>query len=295
MQRIRQILCVFSFCVALAGTVTADMLKGFESWERYLDRFEFMSEFHLSCNGGYFLFPKDSTYSSRYFIETNSDLEFALVGYRKIIYSVWSLYVRTGMGRQDELVMFDPRDSRYGLIPALELRLPWFDVNGGLEHFCFHDIDRDDGTTEYWNKPYISLRSKSFRLAEYRRLLVEEQKWDLRSRLAWSASVGHYAETIFGVFPKTIIGGGHDYDWETSIESRFAFYRRLSWLVNARVWANWNRSQGGDLYQTYCVSLQSHFRRGRGGSMLYADYYLLDELPVRPKDKLLETGIRFYL
>ena len=295
MRLVFQLRFILVFLVLCSVSPKAGILSGFEPFERYLDKFEFMSEFHISCNGGYFFLHKDSAYLSQYFIETNSDLEFTLVNYRQLVYSIWSLYVRTGMGRQDDLVVFDPRNSRYGLIPALEVRLPWFDLNGGLEHFCFHDIDRNDDSTEYWNKPYVSLRSKNNRLGAYRRRLVDEGKWDLNSRLSWSASVGHYAETVFGIFPRTILTGGHDYDWEASIESRYAFYKRLSWLVNARVWANWNLSTENKLYQSYCLSLQSHFRRGHAGSMLYMDYYPLDQLPVRPKDRLLETGIRFYL
>lgn len=286
---------VLPFLFLCSFSSRAGVLSGFESFERYLDRFEFMSEVHLSCNGGYFSFHQDSTYLSRYFIETNSDLEFALVSYRKLVYSVWSLYVRTGMGRQDELVIFDPRNSRYGIVPALELRLPWFNLNSGLEHFCFHDIDRNDDSTEYWNKPYVSLRSSNDRLGEYRRGLIDEGKWDLASRLSWSVSVGHYASTIFGIFPRAILTGGHDYDWEATFESRYAFYKRLSWLVNARILMNLNLSTEKTLYQTYGISLQSHFRRGHAGSMLYMDYYPLDQLPVRPKDRLLETGVRFYL
>lgn len=287
------ILCICSI------NAEAGVLSGFESFEKVLDKFNFLPEYHFTADCSYFLLHKSDDYRSQFFIETNSDLEFVLVDYKKFIYSVWELYVRTGMGRQPGAIIFDPRDSRYGLIPALELRLRKINLRSGLEHFCFHDIDEEhdpDGSTQYWNKPFIDITSKNYRLMEYRRNLVNESKWDFTSRFAWGSRLGYYWSRMFGLMEESILNGGQNYQYEMTMEARYAFYKRLSWVVNARMLTNWNMNKDKELYQTYIIGFESHFRRGVGGSMFYMDYCLLeDKGMVRDKDRLLQFGIRFYM
>jgi hypothetical protein len=218
-----------------------------------------------------------------------------LFDYKKLVYSVWYLDVRTGLGRQEGLVLFDPRDSRYGIIPAWEVRLKPFNLQTGLSHFCHHQIDRFSEGTEYWNMPYVNISSKNYRLSEYRQKLVFEEKWNWESRFSYMAQFSHYAKTVFGIFPAEIISGGHDYDWEGTADLRYAFYSRLSWLVDAHAWVNVNNTRTGDWLQSYMLGIESHFRRGKNGFLIYGNYNLLDELRVRPKDKLVELGFRFYM
>lgn len=270
--------------------ISAQGFPGLGTLERFLDRFEFMPEQHMTADVLYLTNYKNSDYKRRFFIETNSDMEFVLASYRQVLYSDWFLFVRTGMGRQEGVVIFDPRDVRYGITPSLELRLKPCNFKGGLDHFCFHDIDTSDNVTESWNKVSLDASSKNYRLAEYRRLLVHEKRWDLSSRGSWMARVGHYLDNHFGV----PMGGGQDYDWEGTCEARYAFARSLDWLLDMRLFSNWNVNQNRKLMQSYVVGFESHFQRGSGGSMFFVNYNVLDELEVRPKDRLFEFGIRFY-
>jgi hypothetical protein len=190
--------------------------------------------------------------------------------------------------------MFDPRELRYGIDPATELRLDAFNLRAGLDHYCFHEIDSWDSTTEYWNKEYIQISSKNSRPMEYRTRLINQERWDPASRLSWDAKLGHYMEKAFGLMDPAMIGGNHDYDWELTETSRWAFYKRLDWVVAARAMSNLNLSRSGKLRQTYHIGLEGHFRRGAAGMMLFVNYIALDQLIVRPKDRLLEMGVRFY-
>jgi hypothetical protein len=290
-KKICFLVALFILSCSLAG---AAAMPGLDLLERVMDRFEFMPEYHLTGDLYGMTNYKNEDYKRRYFVESNADMEFVLVSYRKCLYSSVALYVRTTMGRQDGAIMFDPRELRYGIDPATELRLNTFNMRAGLDHYCFHEIDSWDGNTEYWNKEYLEISSKNNRPMEYRTRLVNQERWDLASRLSWEFKIGHYMEKAFGLLNPVIVGGNHDYDWELTTTERWAFYKRLDWVVNLRVLANVNLSRHGEFRQTYHFGFEGHFRRGPGGMMLFADYIALDELIVRPKDKLVELGIRFY-
>jgi hypothetical protein len=279
---------------------------------RVMDRFEFLPGFHLSADVLYFAAHRGPQQRERFFIETDSDMDLTLLGYRRRLYSVWSLYVRTGMGRQEGAVMFDPRDVRYGVVPWLELRLDRVHLRAGLEHFCFHDIDRDDRVTEYWNKEVAEAASPNFRLSEFRRRLVSESlpatgdtvgpggvsakagRWGRGDRAAWLLGMGHYMDKAFGLLPEPVLGGGQNYNWEGWAEGRWAIFRSRDWVVAARGRANLNISDAYRPMQTYVVGLEGHFRRGAGGSMLFLYWNAEDQLTVRPKDGLVELGLKFY-
>lgn len=297
MRRFAKLVLICTGLALFQTNASAGLLTGFEWWEKHvLDKFEFMSASYIDCDGVLFMLHQDKAYQERYFIETNSNLEFELVNYEKILFSVWELYVRTGLGRQNDIVIFDPRDSRYGLIPGLEFRPKRVNLKLGLEHFCYHHIDREAEATAYWNKPFFDISSKNSRLGSYRKRLVQEEKWDLAARLAWRFRLAYYWETLFGLFDEALINGGQDYRWEIVGQGRYAFYKRLSWIVGTSALVRYNIvRETGNVNQTYLVGMESHFRRGKGGMMLFAYYNLFDDFAIRDRNKLLETGFRFYL
>ena len=253
-----------------------------------------MPEFHLTGDVMSYANHKSLEYRQRYFIETNSDLEFVFLSWRDLIYSDWSLYVKTGMGRQDGAVLFDPRDVRYGVTPSLELRLNKADLKGGIEHFCFHDIDRDDGVTEYWNKVFGEVNSKNARLPDYRKRLLADSIWNFPSKFSYGFRVGHYLKRALGLVPEAVLGGGNNYNWEITLDNRYALFKTHDWLVTVKTLANVNFSRDYRPMHTYVMGFEGHFRRGAGGSLLFINYNILDQLTVRPKDKLIEAGVRFY-
>lgn len=261
---------------------------------RLLDRFVFLPEYHLTGDVYFLALYKNADYRRRYFVENNADMELFLAGYRRSLYASLGLYVRTTMGRQDGAIMFDPRELRYCIDPAVELRLGRLDLRGGLDHSCFHEIDSWDGRTKYWNKAYLALMSKNARPIEYRRRIIIDGRWDFGSRFSYEAKLGHYLKRAFGLLDPAVIGGNHDYSWEMTGTNRYALFRSLDWAVNARSVADLNLSRQGKLRQCYQVGLEGHLRRGDAGMMIFANYNLLDQLIVRPKDRLLEVGVRFY-
>ncbi len=280
--------------ISFASPAFTEGIADLHLLKRLMDKFEFLPEYHMTGDLYGMTHYKNADYKRRYFVESNADLEFVLVSYRQRLFSSAALYVRTTMGRQDGAIMFDPRELRYGIDPATELRLDAINLRAGLDHYCFHEIDSWDSTTEYWNKAYLQVSSKNGRPMEYRNRLVNEDRWDLASRFSWDSKLGHYMEKAFGLLDPAVIGGNHDYDWELTEVNRLAFYKRMDWVINARTMVNLNLSRHGTLRQTYHIGLEGHFRRGAAGMMLFVNYIALDQLIIRPKDRILELGVRFY-
>jgi hypothetical protein len=283
------VIFILAFSPSLASPI-----PGMDALERLLNRFEFMPEFHLTADVMTYANHKSTEYRQRFFIETNSDMEFVFVSWRELVYSDWALYVKTGMGRQDGAVIFDPRDVRYGITPSIELRLKPLDCKLGLEHFCFHDIDRDDGVTEYWNKGFGEISSKNFKLPVYRQRLNADSAWNIKTQFSYSVRLGHYFKRALGLLPEAVLGGGQRYNWELTLDNRYALFKTHDWLVNVKTMVNVNYSREYRPMQTYVAGIEGHFRRGAGGSLLFLNYNILDQLTVRPKDKLFELGVRFY-
>lgn len=79
MKRINSIVLLIYF----ASDVFAGSVPGLDLLERVLDRFEFMPEYHMTGDLYGMTHYKNADYKRRYFVESNADLEFVLVSYRR--------------------------------------------------------------------------------------------------------------------------------------------------------------------------------------------------------------------
>ncbi len=91
----------------------------------------------------------------------------------------WSIYagagLYVGMGYQENGgVVFDPYDSHYSII--LGARFEWGRWMADLEylHDCFHDVDREDDSSEIWNVARVGFYSRDW-YPRYRR-----EAWSVR-------------------------------------------------------------------------------------------------------------------
>lgn len=274
-----------------AQEVQTDSTRG--PSRRQSESFELLPEYHQSADVLCFAAHRTQAQRERYFVEANADVDLLLLGFRRRIYSALSFDVRSGMGHQDGGVIFDPRDVRYSVIPWLELRTD-LHLRLGLEHVCFHDIDRDDRRTEYWNKVAAEATSPNFGLAEYRRRLTDDDSWGRGARGSWSVRAGHYLDDAFGLISPVVLSGGQSYNWDGAAEGRWALLRNRNWVVALRGAASLTLGDACRPMQTYVVSVEAHIRRGAAGSMLFVNYNIEDQLQVRPRDGLVELGLRFY-
>ena len=98
------------------------------------------------------------------------------------------------MGQTPGNVVFDPMDINYGIVPTIEIATPLALVQVGLEHHCFHEIDRTELETIYWNKLYAALGSVNYRYYDQWSRLVNEANWSQKDRLAWYFRYGFFVK-----------------------------------------------------------------------------------------------------
>jgi hypothetical protein len=212
------------------------------------------------------------------------------------------------MGQKGEgNVFFDPMEINFGIIPTFEFRTSLLLYQFGLNHHCFHEIDQKDHTTVYWNKLYFSVCSNNMRIFSYWLNLTKEDGWTYKNRISWRFTWGYYVREFFGIIRESTINGVNKYVHDAIIDIRYAFYRRKSWIVNARFrttigyWKNLpNKPDDNGGYYRFDIGIENHFRRGEKGAMAFL-MYTLDHLPKYQniprfsRDRLLQIGIRFYL
>jgi hypothetical protein len=278
------------------------------AFSRLLSDFEFLPYYYLRIDLSTFFLHKNTWFKERYFLENNTQFEFTLLSFRQRIYSVWGIDLGVGMGRTPEDVLFDPVDISFGIVPTIEYRArKGHVVQAGVEHRCFHEIDRQELPTVYWNKGFVAGGSPNHRLGEFRRVLNDtgSASWTFRNRFAWYARWGFFAKHFGDLVSPSKINGNNDGVQEGFTEVRYAFYRRRSWILNVREYlllGSYDTGDGGyDLYWRQVLGVEAHFRRGQKGGMVFLNYGL-DDLPKYgrsaerfSRDQLLVLGVAFYL
>ncbi|MBN1980719.1 MAG: hypothetical protein JW795_04260 [Chitinivibrionales bacterium] len=276
-------------------------------WRIIDTNFEFLPYYHFDFDLNTFFFHKNEIFKTRYFLENNTNLEFSFISFRDVLYSVWNVQFQNGMGQTPGNIVFDPMDINFGIIPSIEVRLKLVNCVIGLDHHCFHEIDKKEFMTVYYNRPYVMVSSKNMRRFEFWNNLVEKKSWSYSDRLSWAGSFGLYARSFFGLVRPRKINGNNPILWDLQTQLRYAFYNRRSWIFDAistTTIGYYSDSLSptvseGMLWQQIS-GIEVNFKRGKKGAMFYLQY-TLDALPLYQglprfsKDQLLQFGIRFFL
>lgn len=274
--------------------------------------FQLLPEFHFDADIHTFFLQKNNFFREHYYITNTTDLEFVFISY-KWLYSVWEFQFQNGMGKTPGNVVFDPMDIDYGIVPTFEARLPSVNILAGMDHHCFHEIDRRNQPTIYYNKPYIGVGSKNMRLYDYWENLADNKNPGFKDRFSWFARTGYFLREFFDVADPCKINGINPYVWDISGDFRYNFYQRRSWIVSIRSRSTLgyfnstiDNSTGKGVYWRQDASIESYFRRGGRGGLFFIEY-TLDDLPSYPdltrtirmprlsNDRLLKAGVRFFM
>ena len=109
---------------------------------------------------------------------------------------------------------------------------------------------------------------------------------------------------FFGIIAESTLNGQNDGILDACVEARYAFYRRRSWVLNAREFFELGTYlQGpGDVgvFWKQILGVEAHYRRGVKGGMFYLHVTFdglptLEGVPRFSKDGLLELGVAFYI
>lgn len=305
----KYILFITLLCTSL---ITASEKENSNGWNRFwdymYDRFELIPDIHLEADLSTFFFHKNSDFYERYLLENNTNLDISLVGFKEFVYFNWEIEFQTGMGRnQGENVLFDPADINYGIVPIFEFRFKPVNLQIGMNHHCFHEIDQKVEPTVYWNKPFIGVGSKNMRHGVYWETVRLDENWNWKNRYSWFVEAGFYVKNFGDIISESAINGANDRELEFRAISRVTPLRSRYWLYNivgetlVGTWRNDSLTNGdAQLFWQQRFGIELVLRKGQRGALVFADFFL-DDMPIIDsrerfsKDKMLQTGFRFFI
>lgn len=263
-------------------------------------RLSLFCDYRFDIDAGWFLFQKDSFFVHRRYAQSISHLELTLASYGPW-HSVWWIQTRIGMGQTPGNVVFDVVDLNYSLCPTIEYRFSQAILQAGIDHRCFHEVDRSLLRVAYWNKVFLIAGSPHMRIGDFLHAAVRDTSWSWRTRLSWQAQWGFFLKEFFGLVHPGKLNGMNQRVHELVIKARFAAWKRgpLMIALHARSLAGGQeRGAAPAVYWQQQTGLELHYTRGLG-AMLYIDYYR-DSMPLQENkarfsmDRLLEIGIRVF-
>ena len=235
-------------------------------------------------------------YSERYFLENKTFLEAAFFSIEDRFFCFGELEVNVGFGRQSGAILLDPREIDEGFGPMLEYRLPRYTLRCGLDHHCFHQIDRDEWNTLYWNKVFAGFGSTNLRDGEFKEYLRRNPSLKWQQRLSWQLDYGYFVHSFFGALDTNALSWGNAYIHEIATACRFApfVYRGYAGVV---LWNNKVRiDRAGRWLWTEEVRAEAMVIHGAYGLSVYYNWVFLDQSIQREnRDRLMEAGIRIFM
>lgn len=310
-KQIIQIILTISllFCSQIRAQDSANSKTSNSLAERFTlsmyKKFQFFPEYHITVDISKFFFQKNDFLKKRAFIGNNTFIDLELLRYKDFS-SVWQFYLHTGMGQTPGNVVFDPMDMNFAIIPTIEWRQNRMIIITGIDHHCFHEIDRKDFKTVYWNKLILNIGSLNLRQAQYWANLLKDASWTIQNRLSWNIGLSYYLSKFFGLVEPYTINGENKNITDLSAEIRWAFYKRRGWIVNHRtvnLVGYFEYSPEGaekGIYWRSENSFEFNFRKGHNGGMFFL-MYTLDDMPKFQgierfsRDQLLQIGVRFFM
>ena len=297
---------VLSLCLICVPGKSVEASTYDSFWEMIYQNFDLLPEYHIEADIFMFFLHKNSYFKNRYYLENNTNIDFVFLSFKDLVYSVWYFELQTGMGQTPGNVVFDPMDINFGIIPTIEVRSPLLRFQGGLNHHCFHEIDRKDFPTIYWNKLFLAVGSDNMHLSDFWNNLTQKNAWNYKNRFSWNINWGYYLRKFFGVVRETTINGENWKVHDVTIDARFAFYQRRSWIFCTRgktVLGFWkdqpDEIENSGAYWRQEFSFEPNFRMGKRGAMLFLTYTLdsfplFHGMPRLSRDQLLQIGVRFF-
>jgi hypothetical protein len=291
-------------CLFFSNTTTradsTSVIRNMAHWAG--DNIVFLPDYRLTMDISSFMFHKNTFFKQTYLAEPNPHFEFTFIGISNLIYSVWDADFLFGLGNLPDNVVFTVLRVGFGITPSIELRLRDLNVRTGIEHRCFHGVDRKLYPVVHWNTAFLSLTSKNFRYGDYWKPLAEKNGWTMKNRWAWQFIYNYYIKELGPLASPTKLNGNNPRVTDLSVSGRYSIYRRRSWIVNVQSALSAGIMEPDSSKRAYWRienGLEMHFRRGVKGATFYTKY-ILDDLPLvdgKPwfsKDRLLQFGFRFF-
>ena len=294
---------VWCLCIAAQGACAKSLDSLYDS---FINNFEFLPEYYLKSDLSAFAFQKNAFFREQYLAESNTGLEFMFLSYRQLLYSVWDVKFKIGLGEVPGNVVFSVLNIHFIITPTIELRLPSLNAMTGLEHQCVHEVDRKSYPVVHWNAPFLGIASKNMRDNIYWIPLASPDGWTTFNRLSWYGGYYYYLKEFFDLATPEKLSGFNAATHELRLDGRYAFYKRKSWIVafHDKIRLGLYEPTPGvadhsGVFWREELGFESFFSKGKRGGMIYCRYYFddlpdVEGLPIFSKDRLLEIGVSFF-
>ena len=203
-------------------------------FEPFFKSFDFLPDYYLRFKLSTFAFHQDAFFKRQYLAEPHTDLEFKLVSYKNIVSSVWNVDFQFGLGEIPGNTVFTVLNVAFGIDPKIEFRLSPFLLSTGIVHHCYHEIDESYFPLIYNNRIHLEAASHNIRLNDYFHVLTKDSLFQFKNRFSWKAEAGYYLKEFFGLVGPGKLNGNSPLVTELYSTSRYAFYRRRSWIFSFR-------------------------------------------------------------
>ncbi|MCX7725299.1 MAG: hypothetical protein N2053_00470 [Chitinispirillaceae bacterium] len=264
--------------------------------EKKVEQIAFLSEASFSGDFGVFAFQKNRDFFERYCAENNMNGELSLIRFTKELSWIFRGEVKGGYGNSETGLLLDPEEVSFALIPQLEYKFRKFNIVSGLDHRCFHFIDRyPPSPIVYWNRLFLSITSfhKREKLSPF--YLQQDTIWNnLYKRFVWSFSTGYYLSEFFGlVDPIKLMPQDYlFYLWESELNIKYgiAKWKNITFLVKTDILLGFKKAKKGN-YWSMENGLEILFDRKTFYPVIFIDYFF-DRGLFNSKDRLLKFGLR---
>ena len=260
------------------------------------ERFAIAPEYHFSEYMLEYFNYLHKDYLQRYFLENKTSLEAAFFSVGEHFYCFGEVAVNVGLGRKNGPIVLNPRDFDEAFGPELEYRTAAYTLQCGLDHHCFHQIDRDPWNTLYWNKPFVSIGSAHLRDEQFKEYLSKSPSLTWKERLTWQAEYGYFVHKFFNVFDTAALSWGNPYVHEISTCGRLApfvgkgYAGILSWNNSVRI------DRSGRWLWTEDLKAEAEVLHGAYGLSVFYDWRFIDQSIVREnRDRLMDAGLRIFM
>lgn len=306
-----------SFCSLIVSSLCVTVLAGEpeSNLKKVLNRFEALPEYYFQQDARFYANYKNEEFKEAFLVSGKTEFEAVFVSYdEKIMMGMYySNYI--GMGRQSASILFSPRDVDYTLRPFFEFRRKNLFYQTGLDHHCFHQVDRKERETPYWNELYLQVSSDNYRFQLKSKYLIEDDRWDFFDRFSYQFKAGYFVRK-FGNMNKSLLNGQHPWGSNFSLGTGYSFFKSSHWILGAHhnfalfcdttgspYWSG-ALELSADIYKRKHILgffINYNYELNRGMPMYDSSEYPKSEnyngekrlMPLFSRDRLVEFGIRW--
>ena len=262
--------------------------------DSFWGRVDFLTEYYFEQDLQTFSNHKNNGFRDKYLMSAQTMFQTMLISYDDFLHFGLLYISGLGMGRQNEAILFDPQEVGYSIIPFFEYRRNKIFFQTGLDHSCFHEVDRLTRPTAYWNKAYIRASSANYRYQQMKIHYIDEGRTGYLDNLRWSAWAGYFIRE-FGGMDVTLLSGGHPWSATAGVDAGYSFYRTKSWMFSGRNQIEAFADTAGTGYWAGVLGIEAdvYNRKHSFGVFINYNYEFPGVMPLFSKDQLIEFGIRF--